>query len=98
MIKGAQADGAVEGKYLRKIYPENKHYTTLYAGRKGFQDLMLNRGQRLEDISMWMGHQSIEMTWTKYRNRKRVSFTKTDEVVDRRKTLVAVNKDRRRVS
>jgi integrase len=47
-----------------------------YGGRKGFQDLMLNRGQKLEDISAWMGHQSIEMTWKRYRNRKRVKVTK----------------------
>jgi hypothetical protein len=49
---------------------------TLYGGRKGFIDLMLDRGQKLEDISMWLGHQSIEITWKKYRNKKRVSYTK----------------------
>lgn len=49
---------------------------TLYGGRKGFVDLMLDRGQKLEDISMWLGHQSIEITWEKYRNKRRVSFTK----------------------
>lgn len=47
---------------------------TLYGGRKGFVDLMLDRGQSLEDISMWMGHQSIETTWKKYRNKRRVSW------------------------
>ena len=49
----------------------------LYGGRKGFTDLMLSKGQSLEDISQWMGHQSIEMTWAKYKSRKHVSFTKS---------------------
>jgi hypothetical protein len=47
----------------------------LYGGRKAFTDLMLDKGQSLEDISSWLGHQSIEMTWKRYRNKKRVSFT-----------------------
>lgn len=49
---------------------------TCYGGRKGFIDLMLDRGQKLEDVSAWLGHNSIEMSWKRYRNRKRVSFTK----------------------
>jgi hypothetical protein len=47
---------------------------TLYAGRKGFTDLMLEKGQGLEDIAQWMGHSSIEMTWTRYKNKRRVGF------------------------
>ncbi len=58
-------------KTLRRVF---KQRITLYGGRKGFVDLMLDRGQSLEDISMWLGHQSIETTWRKYRNRKRVSW------------------------
>lgn len=49
---------------------------TLYAGRKGFVDLMLDRGQRLEDIAQWMGHSSIQMTWTRYKDKGRVHFLK----------------------
>jgi integrase len=52
----------------------NNGHITLRAGRKGFIDLMLDHGQSLEDISAWLGHQNIEMTWQKYRNKKRVSF------------------------
>lgn len=48
---------------------------TLYGGRKGFTDLMLSKGQKLEDISTWMGHTSIERTWKSYKNRQSVSFT-----------------------
>jgi hypothetical protein len=61
-------------KTMHAVFPDG-HYT-LRAGRKGFIDLMLDREQKLEDISMWMGHQSIETTWAKYRNKKRVSFTR----------------------
>lgn len=56
-------------KTMRKTF---KGFVTLYGGRKNFQDMMLNKGHILEDISMWMGHQNIQTTWTKYRNRKRV--------------------------
>jgi integrase len=46
-----------------------------YAGRKGFTDLMLSLGQSLEDISVWMGHSSIERTWQSYKNKQAVRFT-----------------------
>jgi integrase len=41
----------------------------LYAGRKGFADLMLSKGYSIEDISLWLGHTSIETTWTHYKNK-----------------------------
>lgn len=44
-------------------------YTTLYGGRKGFTDLMLDHQQQLENISQWMGHFSIERTWRSYKSR-----------------------------
>jgi integrase len=43
----------------------------LYGGRKGFTDLMLSRGQSLENISVWMGHSSIQRTWQSYKDRRR---------------------------
>lgn len=49
-------------------------HTHLYGGRKNFVDLMLDLGYRLEDISSWLGHQSIERTWRSYQNRLRVRF------------------------
>lgn len=45
---------------------------TLYGGRKGFTDLMLSFGYELEVISAWMGHRSIQMTWAKYKGKKKV--------------------------
>jgi hypothetical protein len=63
-------------KFKRPLYQTmNKVFgtdITLYGGRKNFEDMMLDRGHTLEDISMWMGHQNIQTTWTKYRNRKRI--------------------------
>lgn len=58
-------------KTMRTVFGKG---TGVYGGRKGFVDLMLDRGQTLEDTSMWLGHQSIETTWRKYRNRRRVSW------------------------
>jgi hypothetical protein len=40
-----------------------------YAGRKGFADLMLSRGQSFENISIWMWHSTISRTWRSYKNR-----------------------------
>lgn len=45
---------------------------TLYAGRKGFTDLMLSRGNGLEAVSQWLGHSSIETTWKVYKYKKKV--------------------------
>lgn len=60
-------------KILAKL---TKMHITCYGGRKGFIDLMLGYEQKLEDISAMMGHASIETSWKKYRNLKRVGFTK----------------------
>jgi hypothetical protein len=48
----------------------------LYGGRKGFMGLMLDFDQSLEDISLWMGHTTVERTWRSYRSRQRVHFKK----------------------
>lgn len=42
----------------------------LYGGRKGFVDLMLSRNQSLENISIWMGHSTLDRTWRSYKNKK----------------------------
>lgn len=42
----------------------------LYAGRKGFSDLMLSRGQLFTNVSIWMGHSTIQRTWRSYKDRK----------------------------
>lgn len=66
-------------KELAKIQPKAPIYKTmrnvfgeqygLYAGRKGFTDLMLSHDYKIEDISLWLGHSSIETTWAHYKNK-----------------------------
>jgi hypothetical protein len=34
----------------------------LYGGRKGFTDLMLSKGNTIENISIWMGHSTLDRT------------------------------------
>jgi hypothetical protein len=60
-------------KTLEKVFAG--HITT-YGGRKGFTDMMLDRGQAPEDISMWLGHKSIETTWKHHKDRSVVRFKK----------------------
>jgi hypothetical protein len=42
----------------------------LYGGRKGFVDLMLSRNQSFENISVWMGHSTLNRTWRTYKSRR----------------------------
>jgi hypothetical protein len=58
--------------------PMDEHFDGkigVYGGRKGFTDLMLSKGQKLEDISVWMGHTTIERTWKSYKDKQSVRFT-----------------------
>ncbi|MBI3555219.1 MAG: hypothetical protein HY074_03010 [Deltaproteobacteria bacterium] len=59
-------------KTLKRTFPSTR--ITLYGGRKGFTDLMLERGQALEAVSSWLGHATIERTWRSYKRRDVVSF------------------------
>lgn len=61
-------------KTVRKHLDAN---ITLYGGRKGFTDLMLARGQKLEDISLWLGHRNITTTWKHYKDKEQINFVKT---------------------
>lgn len=61
-------------KTLRKIFSEKR--VTGYSGRKGFTDMMLTLGQGLEEISLWLGHTSIDTTWKSYKNKQQVRFKK----------------------
>ncbi len=62
------------GNFKRPIAKTMRQYfgygTNLYGGRKGFSDLMLSKGQSLHNISIWMGHSSLERTWRSYKNRR----------------------------
>lgn len=52
-------------KTLQRIFHEK---IQTYSPRKGFVDLMLKRGFALEDISIFLGHSSITMTWRVYKD------------------------------
>jgi integrase len=68
------------GNFRRPLAKTMAHHfgerTNCYAGRKGFVDLMRSLGQDFEDISQWLGHQSVDMTWKHYRNRSTVKWKK----------------------
>lgn len=53
---------------MRRYFGEG---VTLYAGRKGFPDLMLSKKQTLENISIWIGHSTIQRTWTSYKQKRK---------------------------
>jgi integrase len=42
-----------------------------YSPRKGFTDLMLERGFSLDDVSLFLGHESIDTTWKHYKNKRK---------------------------
>lgn len=54
---------------------------TCYGGRKNFVDLMLDKDQKIEDISLWLGHADITTTWKHYKNRDNVNFVRTKETI-----------------
>ena len=50
-----------ERTYLHTLYFTNEN--------KGFVDLMLSKGHELENISVWMGHSTLDRTWKSYKQR-----------------------------
>lgn len=66
--------GSYKKPLLKKVKEVFGPRYGLYSGRKGFTDLMLSRGRSLENISAWLGHSSIDLTWKHYRNKKRVQY------------------------
>ena len=71
------------GNFKKPIYKIMRKYIgngiSLYGGRKGFVDLMLSRDQKLEDISMWLGHKDISTTWAHYKDKNEINYTQTPE-------------------
>ena len=57
---------------------------TCYGGRKNFVDMMMDRGQKLEDVSNWMGHKDISTTWKHYKNKDDVRFVSTEETIGKK--------------
>lgn len=47
---------------------------TNYGGRTNFKQLMKKFGQKLENVSMWLGHQTVDTTWEDYTDKQEISF------------------------
>jgi integrase len=61
-------------KTLQRIFGDGMQAHS--SPRKAFTDYMLEQGFSLEDISIFLGHQSIAITWRVYKNRKRFKLPK----------------------
>jgi hypothetical protein len=63
------------GNFKRPLVKTMRHYFSkdidLYGGRKGFTDLMLSRGNTIENISIWMGHSTLDRTWRSYKQKQK---------------------------
>lgn len=69
-------------KHLRvknKTYRPAGHKFDCYSGRKGFTDLMLGAGynQKLENISVYLGHSSITTSFNHYKDKENIYYTPT---------------------
>jgi hypothetical protein len=67
MIEGQNFKRPI-AKTMRKYFGRG---TDCYGGRKGFPDLMLSKNQTFENISVWMGHSTLQRTWYSYKSRRR---------------------------
>ena len=45
-----------------------------YGGRKGFMDLMLGLGQKFENVSVWLGHTTLDRSLRNYKNKQIVNY------------------------
>jgi len=67
-----------EGNFVRPLAKTVKaHFgdkVNTYGPRKGFVDLMMGLGQQLQNISAWMGHQSLLTTQRFYKNKNLVHW------------------------
>ena len=62
-----------------KKYKPEGHKFDCYSGRKGFIDLMLSPeyNQKLENISVYLGHTSITTSFTHYKDKENLHYTPT---------------------
>lgn len=72
MIKSGEFKRPI-GKTMQRRFGEG--YTP-YAGRKGFEKQMEQKGIAFEFISAWLGHQNVDRTWKSYKDKKSVSIPK----------------------
>ena len=82
-------------KYLRRkgyVYKQKGLKFDCYSGRKGFIDLMLSKdyGQKLENISVWLGHSSVTTSYTHYKDRETIHCDKTEYTEKNKRPLKLV--------
>jgi hypothetical protein len=75
-LKALIESGKFERPLVKNIAARIGDGYTLYAGRKGFEDLMMTRGHAFDHVSQWLGHQSLNRTWNNYVDRTKVRFKK----------------------
>lgn len=77
-------DIIAEGNFKKPLYKTMRKHIgkgiSLYGGRKGFVDLMLSLDQKIENISIWLGHKDISTTWKHYKDKQEIEFTDTPKV------------------
>lgn len=61
-------------KTMRRIF-KGKSYGT-YSGRKGFEALLVDRGQSFQYVSAMLGHQKTDITYQKYMDRTKARYDK----------------------
>ncbi len=66
------ASGVFRRPLVKTVKARFGEGVNLYGGRKGFEFLMDSKGYRLEDYSIWLGHQTIERTWRSYKDKQRI--------------------------
>lgn len=66
------------GNFRKPIYKVMHNWfgegITHYGGRKGFTDLMLEKGEKFEEVSMWMGHTTLDRIYRDYKDRLKTSY------------------------
>lgn len=62
-----------------KKYRPDGHKFDCYSGRKGFIDLMLSPeyNQKLENISVYLGHSSVTTSYVHYKDKENLHYTPT---------------------
>lgn len=70
-----------------KKYKPEGHKFDCYSGRKGFIDLMLSSdyNQKLENISVYLGHSSVSTSYTHYKDKENLHYTPTSYTEKKKK-------------
>jgi hypothetical protein len=69
---------------MRSYFPKD---IDLYGGRKGFTDLMLSRGNRIENISIRMGQSTLDRTWRSISKNRSLIFRRLLIAIDLQKNM-----------